>query len=103
VVTGFVRRATFWAAALTLALALGSTVAGPGGIVELRRLQVERTRLSDEIFRRLAENDRLREKITRLRRSDFELERLARAQLGLVRDGEIVYRFRSRKNGGQKD
>jgi cell division protein FtsB len=90
------RRPALALAALLLAGLLGSSVFGSGGLVQLWRLSVERSALGDEAFRLLAKNDDLRRKILRMRRSDRVLERLARQELGLVRDGEIVYRFRSR-------
>lgn len=96
--TGFARRPTFWAAALPLGALLAGSIAGSGGVLELLRLRHERAELSEEVFRLLRETEVLRRRILTLRRSDVELERLARQELGLVRDGEIVYRFRSRKD-----
>ena len=90
------RRPALVVAAVLLAGLLGSSIFGSGGLVQLWRLSTERAALGDEAFRLLAKNDELRRKILRMRRSDRELERMARQELGLVRDGEIVYRFRSR-------
>lgn len=83
-------------AALLLGALLGSCIFGAGGLLHLGRLHTERVALGEEAFRLLSKNDDLRQRILRLRRSDRVLERLARRELGLVRDGEIVYRFRSR-------
>ena len=83
------------AIALLVAL-LGSCIFGGGGLLQLWRLATERRDLGEETYRLLAKNDELRQTILRLRRSDRALERLARRELGLVRDGEVVYRFRSR-------
>ncbi len=82
-------------AALALAALVGSTVVGKGGFVDILRLQRERAALGDEAFRLLRANEVLRGRIVAVRRSERSLERLARQELGLVRDGEIVYRFRS--------
>lgn len=41
------------------------------------------------------ENEKLRERIHRLRHDNLYLEKTAREELGLVRPGEIVYRFAS--------
>ncbi|MGH7821068.1 MAG: FtsB family cell division protein, partial [Candidatus Binatia bacterium] len=84
------------AAALPLAALIAGSIFGSGGLFELRRLQSENAVLSEDVFQLLRENEELRRRILALRRSDRELERLARRELGLVRDGEIVYRFRSR-------
>jgi cell division protein FtsB len=90
----FTRRPSFWLTALPIAGLLGTSVFGGGGLCELWRLHHERATLRDEVFRLLQENDALRQRIVLLRHSDRDLERLARQELGLVRDGEIVYRFR---------
>jgi cell division protein FtsB len=79
-----------------LAGLLGSCIFGSGGLLQLWHLRNERGTLGEETYRLLAKNDELRQAILRLRRSDRALERLARQELGLVRDGEVVYRFRSR-------
>jgi cell division protein FtsB len=71
-------------------------VFGRGGLLELRERFAERAALGEEAFRLINKNDELRQKILRFRRSDRALERLARQELGLVRDDEIVYRFRNR-------
>ncbi len=63
--------------------------------MQLWRMQAERSALGEEASRLLVKNDDLRRTILHLRRSDRGLERLARERLGLVRDGEIVYRFHS--------
>ena len=73
---------------------LGSCIFGSGGLLQLWHLRTERSALGEETYRLLTKNDELRQAILRLRRSDRALERLARQELGLVRDGEVVYRFR---------
>ena len=97
VIPALVRRPASVLAALLLTLLLGSSIFGSGGLVQLWRMHAERSALGDEALRLLAKNDDLRRSILHLRHSDRSLERLARERLGLVRDGEIVYRFRSRK------
>lgn len=91
-----VRRPATRLAAVLLGALLGSCIFGAGGLLDLRRLQGERAALGEEAFRLLGKNDDLRQRILRLRRSDRVLERLARQELGLVREGEIVYRFHPR-------
>ncbi len=73
---------------------LASSVFGSGGLLQLARLHGERRTLGDQAFALLAKNEDLRREIRELRKSDRALERLARQELGLVRDGELVYRFR---------
>jgi len=79
---------------------LVSSIVGTGGLLHVWRLRAERGALGEDVFALLHKNDGLRRKILGLRRSDRQLERLARQQLGLVRDGEIVYRFRASDEGG---
>ena len=44
----------------------------------------------------------IHEDLTRLKDDDLYLEELARRQLGLVKPGEIVYRFRSSSRDGRQ-
>jgi cell division protein FtsB len=55
--------------------------------------------LDDKNFQLQRSNAMLRERIHRLRHDDRHLEKLAREELGLVREGEIVYRFASSESG----
>ena len=87
-------------ATLLVAALLVSSVFGSGGLVQLVRLQQERRALGEQAFVLLEKNDDLRRGILHLRRSDRALERLARRELGLVREGEIVYRFRGSRSDG---
>jgi len=89
------RPATLFAALLLTAL-LGSSTFGSGGLLQLWHMHTEREALGEDALRLLVKNDELRRSILHLRHSDRSLERLARERLGLVRDGEIIYRFRSR-------
>ncbi len=49
--------------------------------------------LDEKNFLLQKENETLRERVYRLRHDDLYLEKTAREELGLVRPGEIVYRF----------
>jgi cell division protein FtsB len=80
-------------AGATLALLVAAALLGRGGLVELLRLEREERALGEQAFERLHGNQELRGRIQAVRRSDREIERRARQELGLVRDGEIVYRF----------
>ena len=94
------RRPTLWLVGLPVGALLAQSAAGGGGVLELWRLHQERHRTYEEIFTLCRDNDGLRQKILDLRRSDRKLERLAREELGLVRDGEIVYRFPREESDG---
>ena len=71
----------------------GFTVFGTNGAVRLRQLRHGEEILTDRAFALLQENENLRQRIVRLRQDDHFLESVARSRLGLVREGEIVYRF----------
>ena len=75
--------------ALLLSLSLFTTF-GERGLLHLWRLRGEQGKLDDS-----KENEVLRERIHRLRHDDLYLEKIAREDLGLVRPGEIIYRFAS--------
>ncbi len=83
---------TFCAFIVTLSL---FTTFGERGLLHLWRLWGERRALSETNFLLQKENELLRERIYRLRHDDLYLEKIAREDLGLVRPGEIVYRFPS--------
>lgn len=83
---------TFCAFIATLSL---FTTFGERGLLHLWRLWGERRELSETNFLLQKENELLRERIYRLRHDDLYLEKIAREDLGLVRPGEIVYRFTS--------
>lgn len=78
------------------------TLFGERGLLHLWRLQGEKKRLDESNFLLQRENELLRERIYRLRHDDAYLEKVAREELGLVRDGEIIYRFASENAGAEK-
>jgi len=78
---------------VTTALVLVSALFGRQGARHLGRLRAERQQVADATFALLRGNAQLREEIDRLRHDERVLEQLARRQLGLVRPGELVFRF----------
>ena len=83
-------------AAMVSGVLVAAAVFGSRGLLHLRSLTTEETQISQRIASLLRENERLRERLRRLRTDDRTLERLAREQLGMLRPGEIVYRFPAR-------
>jgi len=71
------------------------TIFGERGMIHLWRLRGEKIKLSERNFRLQTENEILRERILKLHHDNLYLEKVAREELGLVRPGEIVYRFSS--------
>ena len=78
-----------------------SALGGEHGIPHLIGLRAEREDLGRTAFALLEENARLRDELRRLKKDDLYLEQLARRQLGLVKPGEIVYRFRRSTRDGR--
>jgi cell division protein FtsB len=88
--------------AATLSAALIAVVVfGSRGLLHLRALAVEEHDVGRRIGMLLHENDRLRDRIKRLRTDDRTLERLAREQLGFTRPDEVIYRFGNRPPSGE--
>ena len=82
-------------AALALA-ALGGLVyltVSADGFIRRAELEREKTKLEDEIALLRDENQLLRQKIERLRHDHDYVEDEARRKLGLIREGETVYRL----------
>lgn len=87
--------------AMAIAAALSATliaivVFGSRGLLHLRSLTLEEHEVGRRISMLLHDNDRLRDRIKRLRTDDRALERLAREQLGFTRPDEVIYRFGNR-------
>jgi cell division protein FtsB len=77
-------------------LVLGSVLLiiwSPNGLLHLRQLHVEHQELlhKNQILER--ENHHLYEEIIRLQKDTDAIESLARQELGLVREGELIFQF----------
>ena len=77
------------AALVLLAIA---AVYGDRGLIHLLRMRSEQSALEHTAFDLQQQNERLRQRIQRLRSDDHYLEQLARERIGLVKKGEIMYR-----------
>ena len=75
----------------------GSFVFGRFGVRSLLELTQTRRQLEHEISSLDARNQRLHEETDALRHDPFRIEQLAREQLGMAREGEIIYRFQDGK------
>ena len=75
---------------------------GRNGLAELYKIQKEKER-SVAVLNELREkNEHLSAEIRRLRGDRKYLESVAREELGLVRENEIIYRFKSEGKGKRK-
>jgi cell division protein FtsB len=61
------------------------------GIAELQHARKRVADLHTDISRLEAENTRLQDEIDSIRRSTYAVERIAREDLGLSKEGEIIY------------
>ncbi len=69
------------------------TVFGDKGLLHLLRLKKELARLKEANLQMEEENRRLREEVRRLKYEKQYIEEIARKELGLVKEGEIIYQF----------
>ena len=65
----------------------------PNGLLHLRQLNVEHQELLQENHILDKENQHLYEEISRLQKDPDAIEGLARQELGLVREGELIFHF----------
>jgi len=81
---------------LILFLILGLfTFFGDKGILHLVRLQKDLARIKETNNKMEEENRRLQEEVRRLQNEKRYIEEIARKELGMVKEGEIIYQFDS--------
>lgn len=69
------------------------SLSGDGSLIRLYRSTRQQRALRQEIGRLKDENARLRREVEALQHDEARLEEIARLKLGLVRPGEVIYRF----------
>jgi cell division protein FtsB/cell division protein DivIC len=69
------------------------TFFGDKGIVHLLRLQKEWGRIKGTNVKIEEENRKLREEVKRLQHEKRYIEEIARKELGMVKEGEVIYQF----------
>lgn len=74
-------------------LLLGLAVFGDKGILRAMQAMRQKEALQKEVHRLEQTNSELRREIEALRSDQRYLERIARKELGLVREDELVYQF----------
>jgi cell division protein FtsL len=79
---------------LILFLILGFfTFFGDKGVLHLLRLQKELTKIKEANMKMEEENRKLKEEVRRLQYDKRYIEEIARKELGMVKEGEIIYQF----------
>src|SRR4030043_2171305 len=71
------------------------TFFGEKGILHLLRLQKEVARIKGKNMKLEEENQKLKEEGKRLQSDKRYIEEIARKELGMVKEGEIIYQFDS--------
>jgi cell division protein FtsL len=83
-------------------LILGSlTFFGENGILHLFGLQKELARIKEKNVKLEEENQRLKEEVKRLQSDKRYIEEIARKELGMVKEGEIIYQFEDKQGDRQ--
>jgi len=70
---------------------LSTQVFGEYGFLKLRAQMKELSRLEQEVSRQKEENQRLEERVHKLRTDADTIEKVAREEMKLVRPGEVIY------------
>jgi cell division protein FtsB len=78
------------------------TFFGDKGIINLLRLEKEWGRIKEANVKIEEENRKLREEVKRLQYEKRYIEEIARKELGMVKEGEVIYQFES-PNDKNKD
>jgi cell division protein FtsB len=89
-------RLNLWPLAL-VALILGFALFGDRGILHMLKLSGQKATLSQKLVESEAQNEALRVEITALRSDRRYIEQIARTELGMVRDDELVFQFANQK------
>jgi cell division protein FtsB len=79
------------------------TFFGDKGIVHLLRLQKEWGRIKEANVKIEEENQKLREEVKRLQYEKRYIEEIARKELGMVKEGEVIYQFESPNDKNRKN
>jgi cell division protein FtsB len=79
------------------------TFFGDKGIIHLLRLQKEWGRIKEANAKIEEENRKLREEVKRLQYEKRYIEEIARKELGMVKEGEVIYQFESPNDKNKKN
>lgn len=87
---GLIKKITFFILILTIYW----TVFGEKGLMRAYRMAKERDNINARIEKLRRENQYLKNELSGLRNDRHYIEDIARRELGYVREGETVYRFK---------
>lgn len=86
---------TLWPFAF-IALVMGFALFGDRGVIHLVQLSSQKDALLEKVATAEQQNEELRAKISALRSDRRTIERIARTELGMVREDELVFQFATR-------
>ena len=90
------KKKRFLLLALGFFLILGLiTFFGENGILHLLRLKKEMGGIKEANLQLVKENEELKEEVRKLKQEKKHIEEIARKELGMVKEGEIIYQFES--------
>jgi cell division protein FtsB len=72
---------------------MGFALFGDRGVLHLMQLHQQRDLLAQDLLQIEQQNSALRKEITALRSDRRYIERVARTELGMVREDELVFQF----------
>jgi cell division protein FtsB len=75
------------------AVAVPVLIFSPAGLSRLRQLEAERDRVDREVAQMVHQIEQLRAEVARAKSDPAVVERIARDELGLVRQTEVVFQF----------
>ena len=97
------KKKRFLLLALGFFLILGLiTFFGENGILHLLRLKKEMGGIKEANLQLVKENEELKEEVRKLKQEKKYIEEIARKELGMVKEDEIIYQFES-PNDKKKD
>lgn len=89
-------RINLWPLAVVV-LIFGFALFGDRGILDMMKLANQKDALAQTVAEVEAQNEVLRAEIVALKGDRHYIERIARTELGMVRDDELVFQFNNRK------
>jgi cell division protein FtsB len=92
-----------WWWVVVLVLLAGIALFGDNGVLRLIKSYNQKTDLQLKVEQLMAENQQLKQEIEALQKDYSTIERIARQELGMVREDEIVYQFPNQKQPPQPE
>jgi cell division protein FtsB/cell division protein DivIC len=96
------RRAPLVPLAIIL-LIVWAALFGDKGVLRMLQARRQKASLEQQVAEKLAVNEQLKKEIQRLQTDRAYIEDVARRELGMVRDGEVVYQFPAAPSGAAAD